>query len=117
MTSTEKPYKIHVSDEEISLLKQRLKLGRFPDEIEGAGWDYGAPLADMKRLALKWGSGEYDWRKEEKKLNDTLPQFTRDIEIQGHGKLNVHYIHKRSSVPNAIPLLFVHGCKNGIFVL
>ncbi|THV02305.1 alpha/beta-hydrolase [Dendrothele bispora CBS 962.96] len=39
-----------------------------------------------------------------------MPQFTRDIEVRdGHGTLNVHYMHKRSEVDGAVPLLFVHG--------
>ncbi|KAF9046360.1 Alpha/Beta hydrolase protein [Panaeolus papilionaceus] len=109
MTDNEKPFKISVSDEEIGQLKQRLNLTRFPDELEGAEWKYGAPLADIKRLVRKWASDEYDWRKEEKKLNDELPQFTRDIEVDGFGTLNVHYIHKKSPAADAIPLLFVHG--------
>ncbi|PPR05380.1 hypothetical protein CVT24_007994 [Panaeolus cyanescens] len=106
---TEKPFKISVSDEELAQLKQRLNFTRLPDELEGVSWDYGVPLADVKRLVKKWASDEYDWRKEEQKLNDELPQFTRDIEVDGFGALNVHYIHQKSTAPNAIPLLFVHG--------
>ncbi|PPR05411.1 hypothetical protein CVT24_008025 [Panaeolus cyanescens] len=85
------------------------------NELEGANWDYGAPLADMKRLARKWGSDEYDWRKHEKMLNDKLPQFTRDIEVEDFGPLDIHYIHQKSTVPGAIPLLFVHGWPGSFF--
>ncbi|KAI0671039.1 alpha/beta-hydrolase [Trametes maxima] len=35
--------------------------------------------------------------------------FTRDIAVEGHGPLNIHYVHQKSEVANAIPLLFVHG--------
>ncbi|TFK82696.1 alpha/beta-hydrolase [Polyporus arcularius HHB13444] len=34
---------------------------------------------------------------------------TRDIEVEGFGILNMHYVHHRSDVDDAIPLLFVHG--------
>ena len=102
-------YKISVPDESITLLHKRLELARLPDELDGAGWDYGVPLADIKRLVSRWKDG-YDWRKHEKELNDELPQFTRDIEIDGFGVLNIHYVHKISEVENAIPLLFAHGC-------
>jgi pimeloyl-ACP methyl ester carboxylesterase len=30
--------------------------------------------------------------------------------VDGFGTLNVHYVHKRSALETAIPLLFVHGC-------
>ncbi|KAK1227129.1 hypothetical protein PQX77_009869 [Marasmius sp. AFHP31] len=102
------PFNISIPDSEIAFLKQKLELTRLPDELDGAGWDYGAPLADIKRLVARWKDG-YDWRKYEKELNDELPQFTRDIEIDGHGMLNIHYIHKKSEAKGAIPLLFVHG--------
>ena len=107
--STEKPFKIAVPDADIEHLHQALELTRFPDELDGAGWDYGAPLADVKRLAAHWKSG-FEWRKVEAAINE-LPMFTRDIEVDGFGTLNVHYIHQVSEVKGAIPLLFVHGCK------
>ncbi|KAJ8083462.1 hypothetical protein PM082_009336 [Marasmius tenuissimus] len=102
------PFKISVSDSEIAFLKQKLELTRLPDELDDAGWDCGAPLSDIKRLVARWKDG-YDWRKHEKELNDEMPQFTRDIEIDGHGMLNIHYVHKKSEAKGAIPMLFVHG--------
>ncbi|KAF5362873.1 hypothetical protein D9758_007066 [Tetrapyrgos nigripes] len=108
MSSTEVPFKISVSDDQLDLLRKKLDLVTFPDELENAGWRYGAPLSDIKRLVARWKDG-YEWRAEEAKLNEELPQFTRDIEVKGHGTLNIHYVHKKSEVENAIPLLFVHG--------
>jgi len=107
---TETPFRIAISDQDIDDLKKRLDLTRFPDELEDVGRDYGAPLRDIQRLVAYWKDG-YDWRKHEAQLNDELPQFTRDIEVEGFGLLNVHYVHKKSSVASAVPLLFVHGCK------
>ncbi|KAJ8088007.1 hypothetical protein PM082_013558 [Marasmius tenuissimus] len=102
-------FKISIADDALNLLKQKLELTRLPDEIDEAGWDYGAPLADVRRLVARWKDG-YDWRKHEKALNDDFPQFTRDIEVSGgHGTLNVHYVHQQSKAANAIPMLCVHG--------
>lgn len=104
-------FKISISSTALSALKSRLELTTFPDELDEAGWDYGVPLADIKRLVARWRDG-FDWRKEEQKLNETLPQFTRDIEVDGFGALNIHYVHKKSEKEGqGIPLLFVHGCK------
>ncbi|TBU39120.1 epoxide hydrolase [Dichomitus squalens] len=105
--SSAKLFTLAVSDAELHLLHRKLELARFPDELDGAGWDYGVPLADVKRLAEHW-KDRFDWRKFEAKLNN-LPMFTQDIEVEGFGSLNIHFIHQRSEVPNAIPLLFVHG--------
>ncbi|KAF8869402.1 Alpha/Beta hydrolase protein [Infundibulicybe gibba] len=114
--SSETPFKISVSDEQLATLHKKLELAIFPDELEGmspAG-EYGSPLTDMRRLVAHWKDG-YDWRKHEARLNEQLPQFTRDIEVEGFGSLNIHYIHKKSEVANAIPLLFVHGWPGSFF--
>ncbi|KAI0078234.1 alpha/beta-hydrolase [Panus rudis PR-1116 ss-1] len=104
---TKQPFTLHVPDSELEYLKKKLEVSRFPDELEGAGWNYGAPLNDVKRLVARWKDG-FDWRASEAHIN-TLPQFTRDIEVEGHGTLNIHYVHKKSKLESAIPLLFVHG--------
>ncbi|THH14010.1 hypothetical protein EW146_g6277 [Bondarzewia mesenterica] len=105
--TTEQPFKISVRDEDITLLKQKLNLSRLPDELDEAGWAYGVPLEDVQRLLARWKEG-YDWRKYEAELNK-LPMFTRDVEIDGFDTLNIHYVHQKSEVEGAIPLLFVHG--------
>ncbi|OSX56462.1 hypothetical protein POSPLADRAFT_1062619 [Postia placenta MAD-698-R-SB12] len=107
MSDTEKAFQINVSDADIEFLHKKLELTRFPDELDEAGWNYGAPLADVRRLVARWQDG-YDWRKVEAEIN-AIPQFTRDIDVDGFGTLNIHYIHQRSSVATAVPLLFVHG--------
>ncbi|KAJ7093431.1 Alpha/Beta hydrolase protein [Mycena belliarum] len=104
----EVPFVISVSSTELDVLKQKLDATRFPDELDDAGWAYGAPLADLQRLVSRWRDG-YDWRKHEALLNAELPQFTRDIVVDGFGTLNIHYVHKKSASENVIPLLFVHG--------
>ncbi|TEB09975.1 epoxide hydrolase 1 [Coprinellus micaceus] len=107
--STEAPFTIAIPDNDLEFLRKKLELTRLPDELEEAGHEYGAPLADVQRLAKYW-QDEYlpKWREHEARLND-LPQFTRDIEVEGFGTLNIHYVHKKSEVADAIPLLFVHG--------
>ena len=106
---SEKPFKLAVPDADIELLHDKLGLARFPDELDGAEWDYGVPLNDVKRLTEYWRT-KFDWRKAEAEINN-LPMFTRDIEVDGFGSLNIHYVHCRSKLDDALPLLFVHGCK------
>ncbi|KAH9939031.1 alpha/beta-hydrolase [Epithele typhae] len=106
-TSKEQPFTLNVPDADLNLLRQKLKNTRFPDELDEAGWEYGVPLADVKRLVARWQDG-FDWRESEAAIN-ALPQFTRDIEVEGFGTLNIHYLHQKSEEKNAVPLLFVHG--------
>jgi hypothetical protein len=107
---TEAVFKVAIPDDKIELLCQKLKLATFPDELESVGWEYGVPLADIRRLVERWQNG-YNWREHEAQINSELPQFTRDISVADHGTLNIHYVHVQSQVVNAIPLLFIHGCK------
>ena len=107
-SESETRFQISVPDDALALLRRKLADARFPDELSDARWDYGVPLSDMKRLVNKW-KDSYDWRAHERELNK-LPMFTRDIEVEGFGVLNIHYVHQRSPVKSAIPLLFVHGC-------
>lgn len=70
---------------------------------------------EIRRLSggvERWETG-YDWRSHEKALNDALPMFTRDIDVDEFGTLNLHYVHARSTVANAIPLFYSHGCTSG----
>ena len=102
------PYQISVLDSSLQTLQQKLALATFPDELDDAAWEYGAPLADVKELTEYWRT-QYDWRKAEKQLNDTLPQFTTGVEIEGFGELKLHFLWNRSSNAKSVPLLYVHG--------
>ncbi|KAI1078342.1 alpha/beta-hydrolase [Whalleya microplaca] len=102
-----KHYNIAIEDSRLEDLKLRLSLARFPDELDGAGWEMGAPLADVKRLAKYWQES-YDWKKAERELNK-IPHFVTDIQCDGFEPLAIHFIHVRSKVKGAIPLLFIHG--------
>ncbi|KAH8077019.1 Alpha/Beta hydrolase protein, partial [Cristinia sonorae] len=107
MPHSEKPFKLSIPDAEIDCLRKKLDLTRFPDHPDGMDWQYGVPVDVLRRLVARWQNG-FDWRAAETRINQ-LPQFTRDIEVEGFGTLNIHYVHKRSEAKGAIPLLFVHG--------
>jgi pimeloyl-ACP methyl ester carboxylesterase len=100
-------YTIDVPASKLEELNTKLSVATFPDELSGAAWDYGAPLADVKRLTEYWKNG-FDWRAQEMKLNQ-LPQYHRDIKVDNFEELDIHYIHQPSSSVDAIPLLFCHG--------
>ena len=96
------PFRIQVADQVLADLKVRLRQTRFPDEVAGAGWDYGTNLDYLKELVGYWRD-RYDWRAQERRLNQ-LPQFKTNID-----GLDIHFMHRRSSVPGALPLVMLHG--------
>jgi len=104
-----KAYEISVQQTAIDRLQQKLALVDLPDELDDAGWDYGASLPEVKKLITYW-QNDYNWRKHEAKLNE-LPNYTTAVEVDGFGELQIHFIHQESSVKNAVPLLFCHGCQ------
>ena len=48
--SPESRFHISVPDDALALLHHKLADARFPDELSDAGWGYGVPLSDVKRL-------------------------------------------------------------------
>ncbi|WP_212998981.1 epoxide hydrolase family protein [Winogradskya consettensis] len=95
-------FRIDVPEAEIDELRRRLTGTRWPDEVDGGGWDYGIPLGRVQQLARRWAT-DFDWRVQERALN-AYPQSV--VLIDG---LEVHFLHVRSERVDAQPLLLVHG--------
>lgn len=105
-----RPFQIAVSDADLERLHRKLENATFPDELDGAEWDMGVPLSEMKRLTAYWYNG-FNWRQKEQELNEKLSQFIVPVSVDGFGELDIHCLHHTSANPNAIPLLFIHGCE------
>jgi pimeloyl-ACP methyl ester carboxylesterase len=103
-----RPFKIAVDDAVLRDLKERLARTRFPDQVEGSGWDYGVDLKYMKSLVAYWRD-TYDWRAHEKKFNE-FDQFETTID-----GLKIHFIHVRSKEKNALPLVITHGWPGSVY--
>jgi len=95
-------FKIAIPQATLDDLRERLACTRWPDEVEGAGWDYGTNLGYMKELADYW-QHEYDWRAQEAMLN-SFSHFRADID-----GLGIHFIHERGKGPRPMPIILTHG--------
>ncbi|MFI0445736.1 epoxide hydrolase family protein [Actinomadura sp. 6N118] len=102
-----RPFHIDIPQAELDDLRDRLARTRWPDELPGVGWSYGAPVSYVKELAWYWRTG-YDWREHEAALN-RFPQFTTEIDGQ-----NIHFLHVRSPEPDALPLILTHGWPGSV---
>jgi microsomal epoxide hydrolase len=51
-----------IADDILADLRVRLARVRWPDNIPGAGWQYGTDLAYIKQLVDYWRD-HYDWRR------------------------------------------------------
>lgn len=102
-----RPFRIAIPQSELDDLQNRLSRTRWPDELPGAGGDYGIALGYIKELAEYWHTS-YDWRKQENRLNE-IPQFMTTID-----GANIHFMHVRSPEPDAIPVILNHGWPGSI---
>jgi microsomal epoxide hydrolase len=104
---TVEEFRIEIPQAELDDLRERLGRTRWPDQLAGAGWDYGIALADVRELAEYWRTG-YDWRGHERRLNG-FAQFTTEIDGQ-----RVHFLHVRSAQAGAMPLVMTHGWPGSV---
>jgi epoxide hydrolase len=101
------PFRVEIPQSQLDDLNRRIAATRWPDEIPGAGWDRGVPLAYLRELAEYWRTG-YDWRSAERELNQ-YPQFVTDVD-----GVRVHFLHVRSAEPGAVPLILTHGWPSSV---
>ena len=107
MSTAPAPFKLHVSDEQLVDLKQRLSRVRWPDEVSGDPWKVGADLTYMKSLTDYWRD-KYDWRKHEAHIN-TFDHYK--VKVAG---TDVHYIRAEGKGPKPMPLLLSHGWPGSV---
>ena len=50
------PFRIVIQQEALDDLAARLRHTRWPDEITGSGWEYGARLSYLKRLFQEYAA-------------------------------------------------------------
>jgi pimeloyl-ACP methyl ester carboxylesterase len=102
MTDAVTSFPLSVEESQLADLRFRLDHARWPEAEVVPDWSQGIPLQYTKALADYWRH-QYDWRRWEQKLNGFGSYKT---EIDGIG---IHFLHKRSPHPNALPLIMTHG--------
>lgn len=102
-----RPFRFQASEADLTDLRRRINATRWPDKEIVSDQSQGVPLATMQKLARYWGT-DYDWHKCEAKLN-ALPQFVTEID-----GVDIHFIHVRSKLPNALPIIITHGWPGSV---
>jgi pimeloyl-ACP methyl ester carboxylesterase len=97
-----RPFTIRINDEDLSDLRRRLEQTRWPTQPEGLGWATGMDVNFLRTLTAHWLQ-QFDWRKAESHLNG-FPQFEAIMESG-----TIHFVHLRSTAPNALPIVLTHG--------
>jgi pimeloyl-ACP methyl ester carboxylesterase len=103
-----RPFTLAIPQTALDDLRDRLAHTRWPDEVDGAGWDYGTNLGYLKELVDYWQHA-FDWRAQEAKLNQ-FAHFRGEVDGVG-----LHFIHERGKGPNPLPLLLLHGWPDSFY--
>lgn len=108
MAATPQPFTLHVPDEAIADLKDRLARTRFADRAPVAPWSAGAEVDYVRELVGYW-KDRFDWRAAEAQLNG-FPNYKVDLDGIG-----LHFLHVKGQGPNPMPLLLLHGWPGSVF--
>ncbi len=95
-------FHIHVEDQVLKDLKERLEKTRFAPDLDNEDMKYGLSTTYIKGYIDHW-LNKYDWRKAEAEINS---YNQHRIMIDG---TPVHFIYEKSKLPNAIPIILTHG--------
>lgn len=102
------PFSVPVNETEVAWIRDRVAAYRWFEEPPNAGWAYGANRDYMQRLQSYWLKS-YDWPAKVAEIN-RAPHFRANV-----GETTLHYVHKRSSRADAIPLLISHGWPSTVY--
>ena len=102
-----RPFKVEIPQQALDDLRRRLATARWADKETVADRSQGTQASKLQELVHYWQTG-YDWRQVETKLN-ALPQFVTAID-----GIDIHFIHVRSQLPNALPIIVTHGWPGSI---
>jgi pimeloyl-ACP methyl ester carboxylesterase len=104
---TPTPFRLHVPDETLKDLRERLSRVRWPDEPPIEPWTTGTSVVYMRQLVDYWRD-RFDWRAQEEALN-RFHHFK--VPLAG---IDLHFIHEQGKGPNPMPLVLSHGWPGSV---
>jgi len=98
------PFRIHVSDDVLTDLRDRIVRTRFTPASDTRPWAAGTDPGYLRSLLDRWADG-FDWRAAEAELN-ALPHYLADVAGQ-----RIHFLHVRAvgGGRDRLPLILTHG--------
>ena len=96
------PYEIHVGDDVLDDLRDRIRRTRWPPETPAKPWQQGTDLTYLREVLAYWADG-FDWRARELELN-RFAHFRAEID-----GVRIHFVHERARSGEGVPLILTHG--------
>ena len=100
-------FSINYSEQEISLIKQKVKEYPWTAMPDIEGWEHGTNKEYLKELCSYWTSS-YDWKNYEKLIN-SYSNFKTNVD-----GIDIHFIKEVGSGKNPKPLLLMHGWPGSV---
>jgi pimeloyl-ACP methyl ester carboxylesterase len=104
------PFRVEVGEDVLADLRARIRATRWPEPAPGPAWSQGTDF-DYLRDVLAYWADRFDWRAQERALNQ-LAHFRARL-----GGIHVHFVHERARPQPAIPLILSHGWPSSFIEL
>ena len=101
-------FKINIQEQKISSIYQKVKEYNWDVIANLQDWEHGTNKDYLKELCKYW-INKYDWKKNEKILNNFLNFKTKVDDI------DIHFIKESGSGKNPKTLLLMHGWPGSVF--
>lgn len=114
-TLNPQPYKAHVADERLQLLKDLVKISPIAAptfENTSTGRHFGMEREWLANAKHEW-STTFDWRKQEDRIN-AVPNFIVPIKDDQGVEIDIHFLALFSKKKDAVPIAFYHGWPGSI---
>ena len=76
MSESIEPFRVEIPREAQEDLRRRLEWTRFPDQIPGTRWEYGAEIDTVRELVAYWRD-DFSWSSVEDELNALVLEHAR----------------------------------------
>jgi len=96
------PFAIPFSQSAVDDFRDRLARTRWPDEVQGADWQYGFDRGFLQEICRYW-IDQFDWKAQVERLS-----AFHHYRYLADG-VGVHFIYERGKGPHPIPLILTHG--------
>ncbi|KAI0339536.1 alpha/beta-hydrolase [Trametopsis cervina] len=111
-----RPTTVHYPESDVQNMLDLLRRAPFPDappvqprEAGSMGIDHAYLRALKHRFEHDWS-----WSALEERINK-FPHFLVDVNTDDGDEFTMHFVHQRSSRPDAIPLLMLHGWPDSFY--
>jgi hypothetical protein len=106
-----RPYNISVDPAFIEETRGKVEKFRGTADVSAPPWFDGPPAANINSVAKYW-AGSYDWSAAQASINSNFSHYFTTVpppSVNYNESVDLHFIHERSEMENAIPIILLHG--------